>query len=95
MAAVTGPSKLLDRVATVAGGVTGIVGRIYEGKKVIAEATTLETDVKALTAETQGYFSVYVGSRAARGQLKMGQVRICALLTYNLPDEVDSTRPIR
>ncbi len=91
MAASTNVTKLVNKVAALAGTVTGLVGRVYQGKKEIADSTNVENAVRALTPETQGYFTCWFQARRASTQTRVGAVVIGGLLVMSMVKDTDST----
>ena len=55
------PAKVLDLCTSSCNGVTGI--QAWQGRKVWTDAEDVETDVRALTAESEGRIWLWVQSR--------------------------------
>jgi hypothetical protein len=84
------PTRLLDRIGVVAAAITALTDRVYQGKKRFSEAENLEENIRALTAETQGYFGFWMGPRREGKVTERGTVTVLGLLVLNLPKDSTS-----
>ncbi len=80
----------MDKVAVAAATVTAVSGRVYQGKKRFAEVDSLEGNVRALTAETQGYFGFWLGPRVSNGNYHPGACTVYGELLVRLPKDTTS-----
>lgn len=80
-------TKLMDRIKVVAEAVAALTGRTFQGKKRFSEAENLEELVRALTAETQGYFGFWLGPRIGRKPTERGSVVVNGSLLVSLPKD--------
>lgn len=64
MAGIRLPAILLDLVTASANAVTGI--QAYQGKKIWDETTSVESEVRALTAEEQGHAWFWIKNRVSQ-----------------------------
>lgn len=67
MAATYPETKTMERIYTIANGVTGLTGRCSKGYKRWAESQNFETLVSALTS-SQGYFWVNLKGVPSQGE---------------------------
>lgn len=85
------PSRVLDRIAYQVGTIAAIGTRIAQGKRRFTELeSSLENVVKALTAESQGYFAFYMSERSSGNQTEVGTMTVTALLFASLPKDTTS-----
>ena len=87
-AGATITSKIVDVAVARCVAVAAIgAARTTQGKKRFAEGDDRHADVRALTAETQGYAHVSLVSRSYAGMLSSGSVEINVSLLIYLPKD--------
>lgn len=65
--------------------------RVAQGKRRFSETENLEEVIRAMTAETQGYFAFKPATRDTGTQTDTGTFSISGVLYYNLPKDVTTT----
>ena len=79
------PTKVMDLIKTAAAGVTAIgATRVFQGKKHFSESDNLEGSIRALTAESQGYFSFWLAGRKSADQYHVGAMDVAGQLLVHL-----------
>ena len=81
-------SALLENTGTIAETVSAFNGRTIEARGRYLADDDLESDVRALDEETEGYFCYYPGSpaRTAGSQLVVGNANISGFAMFNVPE---------
>jgi hypothetical protein len=80
-------TNLLDKIAAQVATVTAIGARVYQGKKRLAESDNFEAAIRALNAESQGYFIFWLGPRTLRSLREPGSVEVHGVLVFYLPKD--------
>lgn len=81
-------TKTLDAIAAAVKAIAAIGNsRVYQGKKAFLETESLEKDIVALDAETQGIFAVWLGTRLAVNDTTGGQLTVRGMLFAYMPKE--------
>lgn len=81
-------TKILDAIGVAVAAVTGMAGaRTFQGYKVFGESENLNDDVRALTAQSQGYFDFDLGPRSAGSAIGMGEMKVVGELRARLPKD--------
>lgn len=84
-------TRTLDRVAALAGAVTGFTSRVYQGKKFFDDADNFESVIRALSKESQGAFAFWLDSvEWGNQQYELGEMEVAGLIFLRL-DTTDTS----
>lgn len=78
----------MDAIEEEVAGIAAIgASRVFQGKKRFVDATDHGNDVRGLTAETQGYFTFWIGRRSSNAQAAEGELIVEGELEVRLPKD--------